>query len=97
MDIFSYIFSEGTWFGIIDNGILVFVSLFGVNLERKLGGEGVYGALFGALLGNALSDGVAAIIDPSTRMIAGGIFAGCMYVVVLAYIYVKVAKPDLDS
>ena len=48
-------------------------------------------------LGNALSDGVAAIIDPSTRMIAGGIFAGCMYVVVLAYIYVKVAKPDLDS
>ena len=35
MDIFSYIFSEGTWFGIIDNGILVFVSLFGVNLERR--------------------------------------------------------------
>ena len=43
------------------------------------------------------SDGVAAIIDPATRMIAGGIFAGCIYVVILAYAYVKIAKPDLDS
>ena len=96
MDIFSYIFTEGTWFGIIDNGILVFVSLFGVNLERKLGGKGVYGALFGALLGNALSDGVAAIIDPSTRMIAGGIFAGCMYVVV-SVSYTHLTLPTIYS
>ena len=50
-------------------------------------------ALFGALIGNALSDLAAAILDPATRDIAGGIFAGCAYVVIIAYVYVKVAKP----
>ena len=97
MDILTYIFTEGVWFGFVDNGILVFITLFGVNIERRLGGKGVYGALFGALIGNALSDLAAAVIDPATRDIAAGIFAGCIYVVILAYIYVKVAKPDLDS
>ena len=94
MDILSYIFSEGVWFGFVDNGILVFISLFGINLERRLGGKGIYGALFGALIGNALSDLVAAVIDPATRDIALGIFMGCIYVVILAFAYVKIAKPS---
>ena len=51
MDILSYMFSEGTWFGIVDNGILLFITIFGVSIDRKLGGRGVYGALFGALIG----------------------------------------------
>jgi len=93
MDILSYMFSEGTWFGIVDNGILFFITIFGVSIDRKLGGRGVYGALFGALIGNALSDLAAAILDPATRDIAGGIFAGCAYVVIIAYVYVTVAKP----
>ena len=95
MDILSYIFSEGVWFGFVDNGILVFISFFGVSLERRLGGKGIYGALFGALIGNALSDLVAAVVDPATRDIALGIFMGCIYVVILAYGYVKIAKPKL--
>ena len=35
MDILNYIFTEGVWFGVIDNGILVFITLFGVNIERR--------------------------------------------------------------
>jgi len=71
-----------------------FITIFGVSIDRKLGGRGVYGALFGALIGNALSDLAAAILDPATRDIAGGIFACCAYVVIIAYVYVKVAKPN---
>jgi len=94
MDILSYMFSEGTWFGIVDNGILLFITIFGVSIERKLGGKGIYGALFGALIGNAISDFVAALIDPSTSDLALGVFAGCMYVTILTYIYVRFFKKD---
>ena len=91
------VFFDGDIFGIVDNGVLAILALAGIDLDKKLGGSGVMGGLFGALIGNSLSDLLAALLDPSTRNLAGGIFAGCMYVVVLAYIYVKVAKPDLDS
>ena len=93
MDILSYIFSEGVWFGLIDNGILAIITLFGVNLDKGFGGKGINGALFGALIGNALSDLAAAVIDPAARDIALGIFMGCIYIVILVYAYVKVAKP----
>ena len=53
------------------------------------------GGLFGALIGNSLSDLLAALLDPSTRNLAGGIFAGCMYVVVVVYVYVKATKKPL--
>ena len=53
------------------------------------------GGLFGALLGNALSDLFAALLDPSTRYLAGGIFAGCMYVVVIVFLFLKVTKKTL--
>jgi len=53
------------------------------------------GGLFGALLGNSLSDLFAALLDPSTRELAGGIFAGCMYVTVIVYAYVRVSKKSL--
>lgn len=95
MDILSYIFSGGVWFGFVDNGILLLITLAGVSFDRSIGGKGIYGALFGALIGNALSDLVAAVIDPATRDIALGIFMGCIYVVILAYGYVKIAKPKL--
>ena len=88
------IFFNGDIFGIIDNGILALLSVFGIDIEKRLGGKGVYGALFGALIGNAISDFVAAVIDPSTQDIALGVFAGCMYVTLFVYVYVRFIKKD---
>ena len=86
---------DGEIFGIVDNGVLAILALAGIDLDKKLGGSGVMGGLFGALIGNSLSDLLAALLDPSTRNLAGGIFAGCMYVVVIVYVYVKVTKKAL--
>ena len=87
---------EGDIFGIVDNGILAVVTIFGIDLEKKFfGGSGVIGGLFGALIGNAISDLLAAVIDPSARHLALGVFAGCMYVTVIVYIYLKLSKKNL--
>ena len=87
---------EGDIFGVVDNGILAVLTIFGIDLEKKFfGGSGVIGGLFGALIGNAVSDLLAAVIDPSARHLALGVFAGCMYVTVTVYIYLKLSKKKL--
>jgi len=88
------LFFDGDIFGFVDNGILVAVTLYGIYKEREKGGSGAVGGLFGALIGNALSDLVAAVIDPAARHLAIGVFAGCMYVTVLTYIGLKIFKKD---
>ena len=89
------VFFDGDIFGIVDNRVLAVLSILGIDIDKKLGGTGVMGGLFGALLGNALSDLFAALLDPSTRYLAGGIFAGCMYVVVIVFLFLKVTKKTL--
>ena len=89
------LFFNGDIFGIVDNGILVVVTLYGIYRDQKQGGKGVVGGLFGALLGNALSDLVAALIDPSARHFAIGVFAGCMYIAALTFIWLKLFKKEL--
>lgn len=89
------LFFNGDIFGIVDNGILVVVTLYGIYRDQKQGGKGVVGGLFGALLGNALSDLVAALIDPSARHLAIGVFAGCMYIAALTFIWLKFFKKEL--
>ena len=87
---------EGDIFGVVDNGILAVITIFGIDLEKRyFGGSGVMGGLFGALIGNAISDLLAAVIDPSARHLALGVFAGCMYVTVIVYIYLKLSKKNL--
>lgn len=73
-------FIDGDIMGIVDNGVLAICAYFGIDLDKKFGNSGVNGAITGALIGNALSDLLGAAIDPSTRHLAVGIFAGCMYV-----------------
>ena len=80
------LFFNGDIFGIVDNGILVVVTLYGIYKDQQQGGKGIVGGLFGALIGNAISDFVAALIDPSARHLAIGVFAGCMYVAALTYV-----------
>ena len=89
------LFFNGDIFGIVDNGILVVVTLYGIYRDQKQGGKGVVGGLFGALLGNALSALVAALIDPSARHLAIGVFAGCMYIAALTFIWLKLFKKEL--
>jgi len=87
---------EGDIFGVVDNGILAVITIFGIDLEKRFfGGSGVMGGLFGALIGNAISDLLAAVIDPSARHLALGVFSGCMYVTVIVYIYLKLSKKNL--
>ena len=87
---------EGDIFGVVDNGILAVITIFGIDLEKRFfGGSGVMGGLFGAFIGNAISDLVSAVIDPSAKYLAIGVFAGCMYVTVIVYIYLKLSKKNL--
>ena len=66
-------------FGIIDNGILVISALAGFSLDdliaKYVGVEG-YGALVGAVVGNAISDGVAGL--PEGRQASIGVFLGAL-------------------
>lgn len=66
-------------FGIIDNALLVAMTLAGVSLEDKIAkavGVKGYGALLGATIGNAISDGVAGL--PEGRNAALGVTAGAL-------------------
>ena len=47
------VFFDGDIFGIVDNGVLAILALAGIDLDKKLGGSGVMGGLFGALIGNS--------------------------------------------
>ena len=86
---------EGDIFGVVDNGILAVITIFGIDLEKKFfGGSGVIGGLFGALIGNAISDLLAAVIDPAARHLAIGVFAGCMYVTVIVFLYLRISKKE---
>ena len=89
------LFFNGDIFGIVDNGILVAVTFYGIYKDQQKGGKGIVGGLFGALIGNAISDFVAALIDPSARHLAIGVFAGCMYVAALTYVWLKLFKKEL--
>lgn len=66
-------------FGIIDNALLVAMTLAGVSLEDKIAkavGVKGYGALLGATIGNAISDGVAGL--PEGKSAALGVTAGAL-------------------
>jgi hypothetical protein len=78
---------DGDIMGVVDNLILAICAYWGVDIDKKLGGNGVQGALTGALLGNAVSDLAGAALDPSTRHLAWGIFAGCMYVFIVVKLW----------
>jgi len=77
-------FAALTWnlpghiFGEVDNWVVVAGSIIGhlsAKPESKLAGS-----LWGAVLGNAASDFVAAYADPTTRHLSWGILSGCLVV-----------------
>ena len=46
----------GFKFGFIDNAIVAIFALLGIELEKHFEGFGMYGALYGALIGHTISD-----------------------------------------
>jgi hypothetical protein len=70
-------------FGIVDNGILIIFTGLGVGLDEKIAKAlkvpRGWGPIMGASIGNAVSDGVAALTDKESGMKAAlGVTAGCL-------------------
>jgi hypothetical protein len=87
-------FMRNLQFGVIDNGLLVAMSLMGLSLEdylaNRVGTKG-YGVLLGATLGNALSDGVAAY--PQGMKAAAGVTVGALLPVIPIGVALAMKKP----
>ena len=82
---------EGEVFGLLDNGILAILALFGIDIDKRLGGNGVRGGLYGSLIGNTISDYIGAYGDksmPTEQVI--GITAGCFEIFILVYIGTRI-------
>ncbi len=74
-------------FGIVDNGILIIFTGLGVGLDEKIAQAlkvpRGWGPVMGASIGNAISDGVAALTDKQSGMKAAvGVVVGCLLPVV---------------
>ena len=80
----------GFKFGLIDNGIVAFFALLGIEVEKYFEGMGAYGALYGALIGHTISDMVAGYTECGTK-IALNMGLGCFSIILLVtlYLYVK--------
>ena len=75
---------EGIIYGLIDNGVLAFSTLLGIDIDRYFKGSGIHGAIYGALFGNTLSDFLGAIVDFPIDL-AINITAGCLIVIPLVW------------
>lgn len=81
-------------FGLIDNALLVAMTLAGVSLEDRIAkavGVAGYGAIVGAAVGNAISDGVAAI--PSGRKAAVSVTLGALVPVLPLAVAMAMKRP----
>ena len=72
--------NDGIIYGLIDNGVLAFSTLLGIDIDKYFRGSGIHGAIYGALFGNTLSDFLGAIVDFPLEL-AINITAGCLIVI----------------
>ncbi len=79
---------DGTTFGLLDNGIVLIGMYMGVDIEgwlsKKMGraANPLLGAVVGATGTNAVSDGIAAALDPAMHGMTFGIVLGCLLVMI---------------
>ena len=71
---------EGLIFGMIDNGVLLLGAFTGLEVEKYLPKrfQKGLGAVAGAGIGNTVSDGLGAALDPSMTHMIVGIVVGCL-------------------
>ena len=75
---------EGLVFGLVDNGVLAVCALYGIDLDQKFSGKGVNGALYGALIGNSISDFMGGVFGITLIIIKVGMVAMKLILVKLA-------------
>jgi|TARA_Y100000814_G_C12230999_1_gene368288 ABC-type enterochelin transport system permease subunit len=75
---------DGIAYGLIDNGVLAFSTLLGIDIDKYFKGSGIHGAIYGALFGNTLSDFLGAIVDFPLEL-AINITAGCLIVIPIVW------------
>ena len=80
---------QGFKFGFIDNAIVAIFSLLGIELEKHFEGFGVYGALYGALIGHTISDMVAGYGDFGSN-VAINMGLGCFAVIIIVTLYLYI-------
>jgi len=88
---------NGLLFGLLDNGILIAFAFKGLSMDdvllarfpTLLGAERGIGAVLGGAVGNTVSDGVGAVVDPYTRVAVLGIILGCMIPMLLIPLIAK--------
>ena len=70
---------DGFIFGFVDNAVLIFGSVTGLEIERffKLG-SGIRGAVFGAAIGNTVSDALGCVFDPALQPMILGVVLGTL-------------------
>jgi len=70
---------DGFYFGFIDNAVLLLGCYCGaLSVEHYFEGRGALGAVIGGYLGNTVSDGIGALIDPAFSGLFAGIVLGCL-------------------
>jgi len=73
----------GLIFGMVDNGVLILGAYTGLEVDRFFKGNGQVGAILGAGVGNTISDGLGAAIDPTMSHMIIGIILGCLIPLIL--------------
>ena len=70
----------GLIFGFVDNFLLLIGAYTGISVEKFLNkkSSGVLGGVLGATIGNAISDGAGALIDPTMNGMFAGIVIGAL-------------------
>jgi len=81
-------------FGLVDSGLLIIFTYIGIDVDKHFNkhSSGVNGGLWGAAVGNAGTDLIAASIDPLMRAHALAIFIGCMIPIAFIPIVEKLRK-----
>jgi hypothetical protein len=75
--------TDGIWYGIMDNGILILGAYTGLQLDPYVamlfrGARVGLGAIIGAAIGNTVSDAAGCLVDPALLPMIRGIAVGCV-------------------
>lgn len=79
---------NGFMFGFIDNLIVAIFALLGITLDKYYNNIGVYGGLYGALIGHTISDMFAGYLDFGYN-VALNMGLGCLTVIGLVFVYLQ--------
>jgi hypothetical protein len=83
---------DGFIFGFVDNAVLIIGAFTGFEIERYFKGSGVRGTIFGAAIGNTISDAFGAILDPSIQPLLFGVVVGTLVPILFIPILERMLK-----